>query len=208
MKLTAEQISEIKELMKKYIDLKQTILKTDLNETYREKIRGFLSFKLPYGFQLLKYGTTLEFDAMDFIDTEFVDRLFKVFNDINKANKQPSQELINELIDHIDFNEKMKFGYYKSKLISFYTVLHSYEISNIKQFNGKLFGRSEIKDFLKKHNQFKIVTNIAVQTTKNIALLSVDGKEYLPIYATEYVKLFMNLEDVSNYQVLTNNLQL
>ena len=68
--------------MKKYIDLKQTILKTDLNETYREKIRGFLSFKLPYGFQLLKYGTTLEFDAMDFIDTEFVDRLFKVFNSI------------------------------------------------------------------------------------------------------------------------------
>lgn len=196
MKLTDKQIRELKELMKKHIDLEKTELRTNRDDHYCQKIWGELRFKLPYGFHLLKYGTSLYFDARDFINNDIVDRLFKAINIINKASKQPSQKLINELIDHIDFNKLMKISYTKSKLIAFYTVLHSYEISNIKQFNGKLFGRSEIKDFLKKHPQFKVVTNIAIQDSKNIALVSIDEEEYLPIYLTEYIKLFMFLEDV------------
>lgn len=100
----------------------------------------------------------------------------------------------------------MRISYTKSKLIAFYTVLHSYEISNIKQFNGKLFGRSEIKEFLKQHQQLKIVTNIAIQDTKNIALASVDDKDVLPIYITEYIKLFMFLEDVEVDKTVDTNI--
>ena len=129
-------------------------------------------------------------------------------NIINKASKRPSQKLINELIDHIDFNKLMKISYTKSKLIAFYTAFHSYEISNIKQFVGKLFGRSEIKDFLEKHPQFKVVTNIAIQDTKNIALASVDDKDVLPIYITEYIKLFMFLEDVEVDKTVDTNIML
>lgn len=195
MKLTDTQIREMKDLMKKHINLEKTELKTNLDDHYRQEIWGTLRFKLPYDFNLLKYGSSLDFDARDFVNTDIVDRLFKAINIINKAHKRPSQKLVNELIDHIDFNYLMRISYTKSKLIAFYTVLHSYEISNINQFNGKLFGRSEIKDFLKKHHQFKVVTNIAIQDTKNIALASVDDKDILPIYLTEYIKLFMFLED-------------
>lgn len=195
MKLTDKQISEIKDLMKKHINLETTELKTNFDDHYCQKIWGELRFKLPYGFHLLKYGTSLYFDVRDFINNDIIDRLFKAINLINKSCKRPSQKLVNELIDHIDFNKLMKISYTKSKLIAFYTVLHSYEISNIKQFNGQLFGRLEIKDFLKKHNQFKVVTNIAIQDSRNIALASVDDKEVLPIYLTEYIKLFMFLED-------------
>ena len=76
------------------------------------------------------------------------------------------------------------------------------------KFNGKLFGRSEIKEFLKQHQQLKIVTNIAIQDTKNIALLSVDETEYLPIYLTEYIKLFMFLEDVEAVETVDTNIML
>ena len=208
MKLTDKQIREMKELMKKHINLEKTELKTNLDGHYRQEIWGTLRFKLPYDFNLLKYGSSLDFDARDFVNTDIVDRLFKAINIINKAHKRPSQKLVDELIDHIDFNYLMRISYTKSKLIAFYTVLHSYEISNIKQFNGKLFGRSEIKDFLKQHQQLKIVTNIAIQDTKNIALLSVDETEYLPIYLTEYLKMFMFLEDVEVVETVDTNIML
>ena len=208
MKLTDKQISKMKELMKKHINLEKTELKTNLDDHYCQKIWGTLRFELPYSFSLMKFGSSLSFDTIDFINTDIVDRLFKAFNVINKAHKRPSQKLVDELIDHIDFNRLMKISYTKSWLIAFYTVLHSYEISNIKQFNGKLFGRSEIKDFLKQHSQFKIVKNIAVQDTKNIALLSVDETEYLPIYLTEYLKMFMFLEDVEVVETVDTNIML
>lgn len=206
MKLTDKQIRELKKLMKKHIDLEKTELKTNPDDHYRQEIWGTLRFKLPYDFNLLKYGSSLDFDARDFINNDIVDDLYDKINIINKSCKRSSQKLVNELIDHIDFNKLMKISYTKSKLIAFYTVLHSYEISNIKQFNGKLFGRSEIKDFLKQHNQFKIVTNIAIQDTKNIALASVDDKDVLPIYLTEYIKLFMFLEDVEVVKTVDTNI--
>ena len=207
MKLTDKQISELKELMKKHIDLENTALRTNLDDRHCHKIFGTLQFKLPYNFRLTKYGTTyLEFDARDFANKDIVGQLFTSIVKSNNKRKYPSQKLVNELIDHLDFNDLIRTAYLKSFITAFYTVLHSYEISNIKQFNGKLFGRKELKDFLKKYNQFKIVTNIAVQDLRNIALLSVDDKEFLPIYLTEYIKLFMFLEDVEVDKTVDTNI--
>ena len=124
-------------------------------------------------------------------------------------NKKPSRDIVNEVIDHLDFNYLMKIAYIKTIITGLYAVSHSYQMSTLKQYKGDLFGRKEIKNFLKKHkNQFKVVTNIASQTNKNIALVSVDEKEYLSIYTTEYIKLALYLENAEPTVKDSNDLSL
>ena len=199
MKLTTERIIEIKELMKKYINLDETRLKTNDNNNLSQKIWGDLIFKLPYNFSPTPYSLSLTFDDRYIDDEKIVNRFYKSFNVINGLNKKPSRDIVNEIIDHLDFNYLMKIQYIKTIITGLYAVCHSYQMSTLKQYKGDLFGRKEIKNFLKKHqNQFKVVINIAVQGNKNIALVSFAEKEYLPIYTTEYIKLALYLEDAES----------
>ena len=83
MKLANEKITEIKELMKKYIDLDKTKLKINDNSNLSQKIWGELVFKLPYDFSSTLYGLSLAFDDRYLDDEKIINRFYTSFNVIN-----------------------------------------------------------------------------------------------------------------------------